>query len=61
MNKKDLEKRIAYLEFENDQLQAEINYIDNLLKTIGFPDGLCSLKRVAEEIITEGITQGEEC
>jgi hypothetical protein len=47
------EKRIAYLEFVNDQLLAEIQYVDRLLHLIGFPDGLETIKSAAQEVIEE--------
>jgi len=47
------EKRIAYLEFVNDQLMSEIQYVDHLLKTIGFPEGLETIKSAAQEVIDE--------
>lgn len=48
-----LEKRIAYLEFVNDQLTCEIQYVDRLLRLIGFPDGLETIKSAAQEVIEE--------
>ena len=48
-----LQKRVAYLEFINDQLQAELHYVDQLLKIIGFPEGLDTIKDVAQEVIEE--------
>ena len=48
-----LEKRIAYLEFVNDQLTTEIHYVDRLLRLIGFPDGLETIKSAAQEVIEE--------
>jgi hypothetical protein len=47
------ERRIAYLEFVNDQLESEIRYVDHLLKTIGFPDGLETIKDVVQETMEE--------
>jgi hypothetical protein len=47
------EKRIAYLEFANDQLSSEIHYIDRLLRLIGFPEGLATIKNAAQEVIEE--------
>lgn len=52
-----LEQKIAYLEFVNDQLLSEIQYVDQLLKLIGFPDGLETIKSAAQEVIEE---EGEE-
>lgn len=51
--KMDFEKRVAYLEFVNDQLESEIGYVDALLRTAGFTDGLNTLKAVAQEVIDE--------
>lgn len=53
MENKALEKKIARLEFINDQLATELRYIDNLLKVIGFPDGLETIKSAAEEVAEE--------
>ncbi len=50
---KALEKKIAHLEFVNDQLLAEIQYVDHLLKLIGFPEGLKTIKSAAQEVIEE--------
>jgi hypothetical protein len=48
-----LEKRIAYLEFINDQLTSEIHYIDRLLHLIGFPEGLRTIKSAVQEVMDE--------
>lgn len=48
-----LQQKVAYLEFVNDQLVAEIEYVDRLLKIIGFPDGLETIKNAALEVIEE--------
>lgn len=48
-----LEKKIAYLEFINDQLASEIQYVDRLLRLIGFPEGLETIKSAAQEVIEE--------
>ena len=55
MEIRELEKKLARLESINDQLTAEIAYVDGLLRSIGFTQGLESVKAVANEIITEGI------
>lgn len=52
-NKKDLLKRISELESLNDQMMAELRYLDALLKEVGFEQGLQTLKKVAQEIIEE--------
>ena len=53
MKKKDLIKKIAKLETINDQLVAEIEYVDLLARQIGFEDGLKTLKSAAIEILEE--------
>ncbi len=50
MRKVDLEKKVAYLEFVNDQLMTELRYIDQLLCSIGFPEGLETVKQAACEL-----------
>lgn len=58
MNKAQLEKKIAYLEFVHDQLETELVYVDDLLKSVGFPQGLNSAKEVALELLqTEEMEQ----
>lgn len=53
MNKTQLKQKIAYLEFVHDQLETELLYTDNLLKSVGFPRGLESAKEVALELLEE--------
>lgn len=50
MDTEGLTKRVAYLEFVNDQLLTELKYIDHLLRSIGFPEGLETVKKAAREI-----------
>lgn len=54
MNKAQISKKIAYLEFVHDQLETEITYVDNLLRSVGFPRGLASAKEVALELLENG-------
>ncbi len=61
MNKAQLEKKIAYLEFVHDQLEMELIYVDDLLKSVGFPQGLASAKEVALELLeNEEVDHGKE-
>ncbi len=53
---KALKTKSARLESINDHLLAEISYVDRLLKTVGFDEGLWSLKNAAAELI-EGASQ----
>jgi hypothetical protein len=50
MSPEETEKRVAYLEFVNDQLMTELKYVDSLLCTIGFPEGLETVKLAAKEL-----------
>lgn len=51
MKTNELLKKIAKLESLYDQLQSEMNYIDKLLKEVGFEEGLETLKEAAIELI----------
>ena len=53
MPNKRLHKKIAYLEFVNDQLEAELKNLDSLLRDTGFPNGLESVKEVALQMMEE--------
>ncbi|NNM44245.1 MAG: hypothetical protein HKM07_07885 [Chlamydiae bacterium] len=53
MSQEDLIKKISELESINDQLTTEIRYLDQLLRTIGFEQGLKTLKFAALEIIEQ--------
>ncbi len=53
MAKDDLQKKISELESLNDQLQSEIRYLDDLLKEVGFEEGLKTLKEAAQEMIDQ--------
>ncbi len=53
MEQQNLQQKIAYLEFVNDQLVSEIDYVDRLLRIIGFPEGLETIKSAAQEVIEE--------
>lgn len=50
MQLKKLLNRVAYLEFVNDQIMSELIQTDKVLRSIGFQDGLKSVKQAAEEI-----------
>ena len=44
-------KKIAQLESLNDQLQAEFNNLDEILKKLGFEQGIVTLKQAAQEML----------
>lgn len=54
MNKAQIQQKIARLESIHDQLETELSYVDNLLKSVGFPRGLESAKEVALELLQDG-------
>jgi hypothetical protein len=51
MKNQDLFKKLAKLETINDQLSAEISYLDQLSRSLGFADGLKTLKSAALEML----------
>jgi hypothetical protein len=60
LSKDQLQKRVAYLEFVNDQLTTELRYMDTLLRSIGFPEGLETVKLAARELMDREYTDPEE-
>jgi hypothetical protein len=57
MDRVELEKQLAVLESTNDQLVTELTYVDDLMRAVGFSQGLLTVKAVAEELIKEGVEQ----
>ena len=53
MTKDQMLRKISELESINDQLQAEIRYLDQLLREVGFEEGLKTLKFAAKELIEQ--------
>jgi hypothetical protein len=51
MTKKELLKKVAYLESLNDQLITELSYLDKLMRLVGFSEGLETVKATAQEIL----------
>lgn len=51
MKHKELLKKIAKLESINDQLTAELSYLDSLTRALGFAEGLKTLKSAALEML----------
>jgi hypothetical protein len=60
MEKEHMQKRISELETLNDQLVAELNYLDRLLKQVGFENGLLTLKMAAQELLDEEQPRDEQ-
>ncbi|MDP1834487.1 MAG: hypothetical protein Q8K75_01030 [Chlamydiales bacterium] len=51
MSNEELLKKLAELEFANDQLVSEIGYLDSLMRSIGFSEGLATVKATARELL----------
>lgn len=52
-NTTELNSKVAGLESQVDFLEAELGYIDQLLLKCGFPEGIKTLKRTVEELLSE--------
>lgn len=59
MSKKMLSQELAKLEKKKESLVAELVSLNELLKLIGFSDGLNSLKKVAEELLTNNPNESD--
>lgn len=53
MTKAQLLTKIARMESLQDHLMTELSYLDQLLRQVGFEEGLTTVKAVAEEIIAQ--------
>jgi hypothetical protein len=51
MKRQTLLKKLAKLETINDQLSAEIHYLEKLTRALGFAEGLKTLKAAALEML----------
>lgn len=59
MSDANYQKKIASLESLNDQLLAEFNHLDQLLRKIGFEQGILTLKQAANEMLENEKTEEE--
>lgn len=60
MKNKDLLKKIAKLETVNDQLAAELHYLEHLARALGFAEGLKTLKAAALEMLATDHKKGSK-
>lgn len=60
MKKAMLQKKLAYLESINDLLSTDFDRINDLMKIVGFSNGLATLKWTAEEMISKGYIEVTE-
>ena len=51
MKNQELLKKIAKLESVNDQITAELHFLDRLSRSLGFAEGLKTLKAAALEML----------
>jgi hypothetical protein len=51
MSNHEMTQKLAQLESLNDHLTAELHYLDELMRTLGFSEGIATVKATAEEII----------
>jgi len=54
MEQERLIKRLAELESINDQLLSELEYLDSLMRSVGFTNGLATVKATALELYERG-------
>jgi hypothetical protein len=59
MKEKEMIKKIAKLETVNDQLAAEIHYLEQLTRALGFAEGLKTLKAAALEMLESDYKKGK--
>lgn len=60
MEKEQLLKQVSELESLNDQLISELRFLDELLRKVGFEEGLKTLKSAAEDLIEQDRMNFEE-
>ena len=60
MDTKELNSKIAVLETQVDLLESELCYLDRLLVKCGFPEGVQTLKRTVEELLSSAPSESPE-
>ena len=60
MDEKEMRRKIAYLEFANDQLVAEMQEMDEIMRLVGFTNGLDTVKETAWHLYYEENESEEE-
>ena len=50
---RQIQQEVAWLESVNDLLHSDLDFINEILKKSGFPDGIESIKSAALEIIND--------
>ncbi len=60
MSKQTLLNKMAHLESENDYLYSELVHVDELMRMVGFTDGLKTVKLTAKEIYEREVHEDDE-
>lgn len=60
MTETTLRSQIAILQSTNDQLETEITQIDEMLRLVGFSEGLATFKAAAQELLQMQAEEQEE-
>lgn len=60
MSRVELQKKLAYLESIHDLLSTELEQINDLMKIVGFSNGIITLKMTAEDMIAKGYVEISE-
>ena len=53
MMDKEEQTEFARLESKVDVLETELSYLDTMLKKSGFPEGISTLKKTVEDLLSE--------
>lgn len=59
-NTTELNTKIAGLESHIDLLETELTYIDQMLLKCGFPEGIKTLKRTVEDLLSDSLIDSQE-
>ena len=60
MEEKTVLEKIAYLESVNDQLMAELTSVDQLMRRVGFENGLQTVKNTAQGLFDGDYIEEQE-
>ena len=54
MEREDLLKKVQELEQANERLIYELAYVDSLMRSVGFMEGIATVKATAKELTQNG-------
>lgn len=55
-----LEERLQALTATRDELMSELIYVDHLMRSIGFTDGLSTVKQTAKQMCKKELSQNPQ-